>query len=58
MEQQYIVINTLDSLGLLLENPYDEYNVTWYHYTLSPIVLFCFLMQNGEITTIRPVEES
>jgi hypothetical protein len=56
-EEQYIVVNALETLGLLIENRYDQESGLWYLYTLSPLVPFSVLMQNGEITTIEPMEE-
>jgi hypothetical protein len=53
-EAQYLVINALDTLGLLIENRYDEESGFWYLYTLSPILPLSVLMPDGEITAIEP----
>ncbi|HBL11987.1 MAG TPA: hypothetical protein DD379_11370 [Cyanobacteria bacterium UBA11162] len=56
-EAQYLVINALDTLGLLIENRYDEDTGVWYVFTPSPILPLAVLRQSGEITPIEPPSE-
>jgi len=37
-EEQYLVINALDTLGLLIENRYDEDTGVWYIFTPSQVL--------------------
>ncbi|MCL1465531.1 hypothetical protein [Argonema galeatum] len=37
-EEQYLVINALDTLGLLIENRYDEDIGVWYIFSPSQVL--------------------
>ena len=56
-EVQYLVLNALDTLELLIENRYDQNTGIWYIYTPSTVLPFAMLRQNGDITPIEPVLE-
>lgn len=56
-EEQYLVINALETLDLLRNSRYDEDTGIWYIYTPSPILAFAMLRQNGEITPVEPLSE-
>jgi hypothetical protein len=47
--EQYLIINVLDSLELLLGNIYNENTGTWYIRTPSPILPTAVIMRNGEV---------
>ncbi|MCU0536323.1 MAG: hypothetical protein MUD14_20750 [Hydrococcus sp. Prado102] len=51
-EDQYLIINALDTLMLLSANFYDEDTGDWYINTSSPILPNAILQQNGDIVPI------
>lgn len=51
-EDQYLIINALDTLMLLSANFYDEDTGDWYINTPSPILHNAILQQNGDIVPI------
>jgi hypothetical protein len=51
-EAQYLVINAIDTLGLLQENTYNENIGAWYINTLSPVLPFAMILQNGEVVPV------
>ena len=53
-EAQYLVLNALDTLGLLEYNFYDEEDGIWYVETPSPVLPISKILQDGEITPIIP----
>lgn len=56
-EEQYLILNALDTLDLVIDNRYDEDTGLWYIYTFSQVLPFAMLRQNGDITSIQPVSE-
>jgi hypothetical protein len=52
-EAQYLVINALQTLDLVLNSVYDEDTGIWYIETPSPVLSLACLMPDGEI---QPVE--
>jgi hypothetical protein len=52
-EAQYLVINALQTLDLVLNSVYDEDTGIWYIETPSPVLPFACLMPDGEI---QPLE--
>ena len=56
-EAQYLILNALDTLGLLENTVYDQDNGIWYISTASLLLPFAMLLPNGEITPITPVAE-
>lgn len=56
-EDQYLIINALDTLELLGYNFYDENTGIWYIETPSPILSISKIFQNGEISPISPESE-
>jgi hypothetical protein len=56
-EEQYLVVNALETLELLIENRYDPTSGVWYIFTSSPIMPLAMLRQNGEISPIEPISE-
>jgi hypothetical protein len=56
-EEQYLVINALEMLELLIENRYDQTSGVWYLFTSSPVLPLAMLKQNGEISPIEPISE-
>ncbi len=56
-EEQYLILNALDILGLLQDTVYDEDNQVWYIRTPSLVLPVAMLLANGEITPVTPLEE-
>ena len=52
-EAQYLVINALETLDLILLTVYDQNSGTWFLETLSPVLPFCRLMPDGEILPLE-----
>jgi hypothetical protein len=52
-EEQYLIINALDTLGLLGYNFIDEDGI-WYIETPSPILPISKILPTGEIVPITP----
>lgn len=48
-EEQYLAIDALDTLDLLIASHYDEETGNWYIYTVSPVLSIAMILQNGEI---------
>jgi hypothetical protein len=48
-EEQYLIINALDILDLLIRSIYDEDQGVWYIETPSPILPIAMILQNGDI---------
>lgn len=53
-EEQYLIINALDTLELLGYNFIDEYDGIWYIETLSPVLPISKILPTGEIVPITP----
>ena len=53
-EEQYLIINALDTLGLLGSSFYDPEEGAWYIDTPSPILPIAKILPNGEIIPITP----
>ncbi|MBD2770773.1 hypothetical protein [Iningainema tapete] len=51
-EEQYLIINALDTLGLLGYNFIDENNGIWYIETPSTVLPIAKILPNGEIVPI------
>jgi hypothetical protein len=51
-EAQYLVINALETLALLIDRRYDEDTGNWYIRTQSSILPLALLLPNGEIFPI------
>jgi hypothetical protein len=56
-EEQYLVINALETLELLLWRLYDEEKGFWYIKTPSPILSSAVVLQNGEVVPIEFIRE-
>lgn len=52
-EAQYLIINALEALDLLIEQRYDQDNGNWYIYTRSPVLPFAMILQDGEVSPIE-----
>lgn len=48
-EEQYLVLNALETLDLVQFRIYDEDNGSWLLITPSPILPVSYLLQSGEI---------
>jgi len=53
-EEQYLIINALDTLELLGYNFYDGNTGVWYIETPSPMLPISKIFQNGDISPISP----
>ncbi|MBD1834610.1 hypothetical protein H6F61_18375 [Cyanobacteria bacterium FACHB-472] len=53
-ESQYLILNALDSFGLLGNTIYDEETGIWYIQTPSPILPIARLSESGDILPIEP----
>lgn len=56
-EEQYLTLNGLDTLALLIDYRYDEDTGIFIIRTLSPVLPLAMLRQDGEITPIEPISE-
>ncbi len=48
-EEQYLIINALQTLDLLQSTFYDEDSGNWYINTPSPVLPIAMILQNGDI---------
>ena len=48
-EAQYLIINALETLDLLLNTFYDEGGGNWYINTPSSVLPVAMILQNGDI---------
>lgn len=48
-EEQYLIINALQTLDLLQSTFYDEDSGNWYINTFSPVLPIAMILQNGDI---------
>ncbi|MEC4895050.1 MAG: hypothetical protein SAL07_17580 [Oscillatoria sp. PMC 1051.18] len=55
-EAQYLVINALETLGLLVWRLYDEEKGFWYITSPSRILPRAVILQNGEVALIEFVQ--
>ncbi|MBZ8181361.1 hypothetical protein [Oscillatoria salina] len=55
-EAQYLVINALETLGLLVWRLYDEEKGFWYITSPSRILPRAVIFQNGEVALIEFVQ--
>lgn len=53
-EEQYLILNALDTSYLLGERFYDEETGVWFIETPSPVLPIARILQNGEIVPIEP----
>ncbi len=51
-EEQYLILNALDTLALLENNFYDPNRGVWFIETPSPILPIARILQDGEIVPI------
>jgi hypothetical protein len=56
-EEQYLILNALDTLELLGNTIYDGDTGIWLIETPSPILLISRLLQSGDIVPIEPESE-
>ncbi len=56
-EEQYLVLNVLDTLALLRDCRYDEDTGIFIIITPSPVLPLALLRQDGEVTPIEPISE-
>lgn len=52
-EAQYLILNALDTLKLLIHSFYDQDEGSWYIRTPSPVLPTARLLQNGDIVPIN-----
>jgi hypothetical protein len=52
-EAQYLILNALETLGILLFRVYDEENGAWLLITTSTVLPRSYLLPNGEIVPIE-----
>lgn len=52
-EEQYLILNTLETLRLLIHSIYDEDDGVWYIRTPSPFLPTARLLPNGEIVPLN-----
>lgn len=57
-EEQYLILNALETLELLQRRLYDQSTGNWYIETLSPVLPIAMLLSNGEIVPINWMLES
>ena len=57
IEAQYVVLNALETLGLLAGMFYDQDKGFWYITTSSLVLPTALLLQNGEIAPISWASE-
>jgi hypothetical protein len=48
-EEQYLILNALETLNLIEYDFYDSENGDWYIATASPILPIAIVLPNGEI---------
>ncbi|MDV2996496.1 MAG: hypothetical protein N4J56_006150 [Chroococcidiopsis sp. SAG 2025] len=48
-EEQYLIINALDTLDLLQNGFYDESTGDWYIQTPSPVLPISIIQHDGEV---------
>lgn len=56
-EEEYLILNALDTLGLLRDYRYDEDMGIFIIITPSLVLPLAMLRQDGEITPIEPISE-
>lgn len=56
-EEQYLILNALETLGLLRDYRYDEDMGIFYIITLSPVLPLAMLLHNGDVTPIEPLSD-
>lgn len=54
-EQQYLVVNALQTLELLTGEFYDEETGVWYIETSSPTLQIARLMPDGEVLPLEAI---
>ena len=54
---QYLIINALETLDLLIWKIYDEENGFWYIETPSPVLPRAAILKSGEIVRIDELED-
>lgn len=52
IEAQYLILNALETLGLLNDRVYDEDTDIWWILTPSPMLPTSLLVQSGDIVPI------
>ena len=56
-EEQYLVLNALETLDLLYFKLYDQKEAIWILITPSPVLPRSYLLQNGEIVSFEEISE-
>lgn len=56
-EEQFLVLNALETLDLLQFRLYDEDEGFWILLTPSPVLARSYLLQNGEIVSFEEISE-
>ena len=56
-EEQYLVLNALETLEFLQDYRYDEDSGIFYIITSSPLLPLAMLRPNGEVTPVEPISE-
>jgi hypothetical protein len=51
-EIQYLVINSLETLGLVQENIYDQRTGRWYINTPSAVLPLAMILPGGEVVPV------
>ncbi|HEY9637259.1 MAG TPA: hypothetical protein V6D14_27915 [Coleofasciculaceae cyanobacterium] len=57
-EEQYLILNALETLELLQYRLYDEYTGNWLIITPSPILPTSFLLPDGDVVPSTWVSET
>lgn len=56
-EAQYLVVNALETLELLIDRRFDEETGNWYIRTPSPVLPIAMILSSGDIIPIDWVSE-
>lgn len=56
-QEQYLILNALETLGILRDYRYDEDTGIFYIITPSPILPLAMLRQDGDVTPVEPLSE-
>lgn len=53
-EEQYLILNALETLAILIDYRYDEETGLFFIRTISPILPLSILGRDGDILSIEP----
>lgn len=56
-QEQYLILNALETLEILRDYRYDEDTGVFYIITLSPVLPLAMLQPDGDITPVEPITE-